>query len=675
MRSGWRRRLVSGSRGVPSATASTSSALVSSRREQVGRAGRRCGRRPQITCPGSTSSRLATYRVRPASRTWLGAGSPSAGGHERRRRHRRLGQHRAVGEEGADPLAEAGVEDGDDEPQVGVELLGAQRGVEVAEVVLAQQGQGAGGRHVGGEEGLVVQLGPLDDPHAGQPGDRRAVAPLRRRHDHRDLLAVPERQLLDHPGGKRVVAAEHDVITAGTYRGIAGHGVILAGPSTHPKGVPAATAGPQGNEAEGECAGDGARGAPGGRPPGVHGRSEAAELRRAPGRPPRGRSGTGLLPAAGARRRDLDRPGRGQRQPHRARLVRARGDDPHLAGGRDGREGQGQPGRRRLGRAAHGDDRAFAPRTARACPGTATPRAPPGRCRAAARRTTAPRCGPRAGTASSSHRAYRAAAASGSSPSGPSDAGIGCTRSGLASTWSSSAARAPVSLRSGMPGGRKRSSPHQMSRCRQSTASLAGAAASSASTCVPMPPPVSTSEACPRAAEASTSRSPAGRPPPWPAAPRPGGSAPGRGARWRLPAPRPIGEPGQRLAVDLVRGRAGAAPRPAARPCPGGAARRAGPAGRACQRGRPAVRPADRDVAVGGREPHLGDARAAGVVPAERRLSRDVSQAAIRSAVGFFGSATTEPPVIWPCGWSRVAASSERHGVARVQLRSVSPGR
>src|SRR5216684_2678319 len=44
-----------------------------------------------------------------------------------------------------------------------------------------------------------------------------------------------------------------------------------------------------------------------------------------------------------------------------------------------------------------------------------------------------------------------------------------------------------------------------MSRCRQSMASLAGATASSASTAVPMPPPVSTTDAVPRAATESTS--------------------------------------------------------------------------------------------------------------------------------------------------------------------------
>ncbi len=54
--------------------------------------------------------------------------------------------------------------------------------------------------------------------------------------------------------------------------------------------------------------------------------------------------------------------------------------------------------------------------------------------------------------------------------------------------------------------------------------------------------------------------------------------------------------------------------------------------------------------------------------------SRTDSQDAIRSALGLPRSASTRPPRIVPCGWSSVAASSDRQGVARVQLRSVSPG-
>ena len=54
--------------------------------------------------------------------------------------------------------------------------------------------------------------------------------------------------------------------------------------------------------------------------------------------------------------------------------------------------------------------------------------------------------------------------------------------------------------------------------------------------------------------------------------------------------------------------------------------------------------------------------------------SREASQAAIRSALGFPCSARTVADWTVPCGWSSVAASSDRQGVALVQLRSVSPG-
>src|SRR5690349_14614207 len=65
--------------------------------------------------------------------------------------------------------------------------------------------------------------------------------------------------------------------------------------------------------------------------------------------------------------------------------------------------------------------------------------------------------------------------------------------------------------------------------------------------------------------------------------------------------------------------------------------------------------------------------------PAEGSLATSTpyaceSQAAIRSAVGLPASALTVPPVTSPAGWSIVAASSARQGVARVQARSVSPG-
>ncbi len=77
-RAGLRRR-VSGLRGVPSATASTRSAPSAPGGSSRGCSWSSVGEAsPQITAPAATSSGLATYRVRRCSRTWLGAGSPSA---------------------------------------------------------------------------------------------------------------------------------------------------------------------------------------------------------------------------------------------------------------------------------------------------------------------------------------------------------------------------------------------------------------------------------------------------------------------------------------------------------------------------------------------------------------------------------------------------------------------
>ncbi len=76
------RRLASGSRGVPSATASTrlsgSPGSSSGAISWVVPAGSSGTPRPQTACPGGTSWYLATYSVRLDTRTWLGAGSPSA---------------------------------------------------------------------------------------------------------------------------------------------------------------------------------------------------------------------------------------------------------------------------------------------------------------------------------------------------------------------------------------------------------------------------------------------------------------------------------------------------------------------------------------------------------------------------------------------------------------------
>ena len=64
-----------------------------------------------------------------------------------------------------------------------------------------------------------------------------------------------------------------------------------------------------------------------------------------------------------------------------------------------------------------------------------------------------------------------------------------------------------------------------------------------------------------------------------------------------------------------------------------------------------------------------------GEISGHRGVSLSTSQAAISSALGLASSALTMPLLISAYGWSSVAASSDRQGVARVQLRSVSPGR
>jgi len=110
-----------------------------------------------------------------------------------------VSRHSAVAEEAADPFAQAGIEDGHHQPQVGIEFLGAQRRVEIAQVVLVQYGERASGLQLRAMEGALVQFGALDDPHAREARDSRAVPVLRGRQDDRYPLAVPDGEFLDHP--------------------------------------------------------------------------------------------------------------------------------------------------------------------------------------------------------------------------------------------------------------------------------------------------------------------------------------------------------------------------------------------------------------------------------------------------------------------------------------------
>jgi len=136
------------------------------------------------------------------------------GGRERRRRHGGAGQDRAVGEEHADVVAEAPVEDGEHQPQPGVEFLRPQPGVQVTHVVLREDGHGPGRLDLRVGEGLAAELGILQDPDAREPADLRAVVPPPGRQDHGHPLAVPGRQLQGDPVGQGPVTADDEVAVA-----------------------------------------------------------------------------------------------------------------------------------------------------------------------------------------------------------------------------------------------------------------------------------------------------------------------------------------------------------------------------------------------------------------------------------------------------------------------------
>src|SRR5215468_1122438 len=182
--------------------------------------------------------------------------------HERRRGHRRAGQDRAVAEERPDALTQAGVEDGHHQAQVRVDLLGAQRRMEVAQVILAQQGQGAGRLHLRGGEGVGVQFRPLDDPYLGQAGDAGPLALLPGAQQNRDFLAVGGGQFLDDPGGEGVVAAHDKMVAAGRDPGEWRHGAILTAIPAH-TGRKGWTASPE-NGAPGSAQGEAIRPSSGG---------------------------------------------------------------------------------------------------------------------------------------------------------------------------------------------------------------------------------------------------------------------------------------------------------------------------------------------------------------------------------------------------------------------------
>ena len=146
------------------------------------------------------------------------------GGHERRRGELAAGQDRAVAEEPGDVITEPPVVGGDDEPQVGVELLCAQRRVEVGQVVGADQGHRPGRGDVRVRERLAGQPGVLADGDTGERGDLRTVIPELVGENHDDVLVVAPRELPGDAVGERVVAADDEVTPC---HGGRGHGRII----------------------------------------------------------------------------------------------------------------------------------------------------------------------------------------------------------------------------------------------------------------------------------------------------------------------------------------------------------------------------------------------------------------------------------------------------------------
>ena len=275
-------------------------------------------------------------------------------------------------------------------------------------------------------------------------------------------------------------------------------------------------------------------------------------------------------------------------------LLRAGGDHPDLAGAADGVVGQGDPHRRRLGGAVHADRRPprHAERLVAREQGGDVPVGPHAeqqdverRAEPAAgqRRRVRPRRTPRASARVVADR--RGASGARSRPAGRRRA------------RRCSASRAWVSLRSGSPSGRNRSSPHHRCTPDQSTASRTGLAATAASAAMPTVPPVSDDVRRGARCDCTSTRRVSSR------AARPRPARRRRGGR-RRPRPCPAvapshasRDPSADLAVDLVRRRAAAAPPPGTRAAGGSAARSGAPAGRAAQGRGLAVGPVQHDVA------------------------------------------------------------------------------
>ena len=122
-------------------------------------------------------------------------------------------------------LAEPSVVRPDDDPQLGVELLGAQRGVEVGEIVPADHRRCAGRRNARLAERGVGELGALEYGHPRNRGDSRSAVLQSAREDDDDRFVVAVREFSDEAVGQRSVAADDEMVPRGEVRGGRGHGL------------------------------------------------------------------------------------------------------------------------------------------------------------------------------------------------------------------------------------------------------------------------------------------------------------------------------------------------------------------------------------------------------------------------------------------------------------------
>ena len=172
----------------------------------------------------------ATYRVRPATLTWLGAGSPSA----------------AATKDGAaidepDSTAQSWKKVCIRSPRLVLKILTTSRSSGLSSCARSAAWKlprsswpsraSAWADWTRAElNASARQLRPLDDPHPGQCGDPRAVTLALGPEQDGHGLAVPGGQLLDDPAGERIFPADNELAAAGRDQGDGGHGVILNRP-------------------------------------------------------------------------------------------------------------------------------------------------------------------------------------------------------------------------------------------------------------------------------------------------------------------------------------------------------------------------------------------------------------------------------------------------------------